>query len=524
MVKQLQPARASALPASPGSAVPPGSGSIPGPAAGSGTGPAAGSGSTSGLAAVTATAPGLLMLVVGFLLIPGTFQIAGSVLSPYRVLLLGLFPFLLRRWLVDTAGRPSTVDLLIFASAFWMGLSLIANHGLSTFPRATIVFIEMFGGYLIGRTLIRNRIDHRNYFQYLTAALVILLPFLLLEAATLINIPARLADLVLTVPVRTTHLGYRLGIHRVQGTLEHPILFGLVASLGVANAAYIWRRSLYQAALRTLLFAGTVFLTVSSGPLLAVAIQFFLIAWDRGLAFLRFRWLLLAYLVLLGLFAVKLGEQFHVRDFIVAHLSYSQSSAEGRFVVFDYGMMEVKRHPLFGIGLNDWTRPWWRENEPTFDNFWLGYAMRYGVPAFAFLVLGWAFGFLRIAMQKTLTAEEGDYRKGYLITLTGLTIVLGTVNMWSATLVFVMIYIGAGGWFYLQPRAAAAGDEAARERRAAQARAFGGVAPALAATAGVAAAASAAGAGRSGRRRAGEAGRGRGAGRGLPPQSGRVPT
>jgi O-Antigen ligase len=465
MVKQLRPVRVSArvstLPASPDPAARPEPGAAP--------------------AAVQATAPGLLLFVVVVLLIPGTFQVAGSVLSPYRVLLLALFPFLVRRWLTDTGSHPGTVDLLMLASCLWLGLSLVANHGLSSLPRATIVFVEMFGGYLVGRTLIRHRIDHKNYFRFLTFALLFLLPFVVLEALTLINIPRMIANTVLSVPPRITHLGYRLGIHRAQGTLDHPILFGLVASMGVANVAYIWRRNLYQALARTLLFAGTVFLTVSSGPLLAVAIQLLLTAWDRTLTFLRFRWLLLAYLMVLGVLAIQIGAEFRVRDFIVDHLSYSKASAEGRFFVFEYGMMEVRHHPFFGIGLNDWTRPWWRESETTFDNFWLGHAMRYGVPTFAFLALAWGLNFARIAMQKTLSPEETDYRRGYLIALTGLTIVLGTVNIWSAASVFVMIYVGAGGWFYMQPREVDDREVEARSRRAAQARAFG-TGPALGST------------------------------------------
>jgi hypothetical protein len=467
MVKQLRPVRASALLKSPNPADRPDQDR---------TG-RSDEGSARGLAAMEATAPGLLLLIVALLLVPGTFQVAGSVLSPYRVLLLALFPFLVRRWVADTGGHPATVDLLILASCLWLGLSLVANHGLRTGPRATIVFVEMFGGYLVGRTLIRNRIDHKNYFRFLTLAFLVLLPFVVLEALTLVNIPRKIADLVLSVPPRTTWSGYRLGIHRAQGTFDHPILLGLVASMGVANAAYIWRYNLREAVPRTLLFAGTVFLTVSSGPLLSVVIQLSLTAWDRTLAFLRFRWLLLSYLVLLGLLAIRIGAEFEIRQFIVDHLSLNRASAEGRFVVLDYGMKEVRQHPLFGIGLNDWTRPWWRAGEPTFDNFWLGHAMRYGLPTFGLLVLGWMLNFARVAMQKTLSPEETDYRRGYLITLIGLTIVLGTVNMWSATAVFVMIYIGAGGWFYLQPRQVDAREAAVRSRRAAQVRAFSAVPP-----------------------------------------------
>ena len=141
--------------------------------------------------------------------------------------------------------------------------------------------------------------------------------------------------------------------------------------------------------------------------------------------------------------------------------------------------MEVKRHPIFGIGLNDWTRPWWRAKESTFDNFWLLQAMRFGLPTLIFLALAWVVSFMRIATQRTLSPEEADYRRGYLMTMVGLGVILGTVFVWNATSVFVMIYVGAGGWFYLQPREADTRDVEIRSRRAAQARAFG-VVPAVA--------------------------------------------
>ncbi|HRO12780.1 hypothetical protein, partial [Amaricoccus sp.] len=90
----------------------------------------------------------------------------------------------------------------------------------------------------------------------------------------------------------------------------------------------------------------------------------------------------------------------------------------------------------------------------------------------------WGISFARIAMQKTLSPEEADYRRGYLIALTGLTIVLVTISPWNSSSVFIMLYVGAGGWFYLRPQEAEIRDAAVRSRRAAQTRAFGVVPPA----------------------------------------------
>ena len=72
-----------------------------------------------------------------------------------------------------------------------------------------------------------------------------------------------------------------------------------------------------------------------------------------------------------------------------------------------------------------------------------------------------------------LSPQESEYRKGYLFALAGVCLVLGTVFIWNASSVFVMMYIGAGAWFYMQPRVTEGSAEAAtRARRAAQVRAF----------------------------------------------------
>jgi hypothetical protein len=404
---------------------------------------------------------------------PGTFTVAGAVLSPYRVLLLVLFPFLIRRWLADCGGRPAVVDLLVLASFLWMFLAIVVNNGMAGVPRGVIMFAEFAGGYLIGRTLIRNRIDHKNYFRYLTYVFLALMPFAVLEMLTGFNAIRTIADFVLTIPPRQGNLDHRLGMTRAQGTLEHPITWGMIASMCVANVFYIYRERLPAALGRTGLFAFVTFTSLSTGPLLSVALQIGMIAWDRALAFLRFRWLLLAYLALFGLLLVRIGGELHLRELIVNDVSYAKASAETRLIVWDYGTMEVKRHPIFGIGLNDWTKPWWKASKTSFENFWLGQAMRFGLPSFFFLALAWGISFARIAMQKTLSPEEADYRRGYLIAMVGLTFVLVTTGPWNSSSVLLTIYIGAGGWFYLQPQAADTRDAVARSRRAAQARAFG---------------------------------------------------
>jgi hypothetical protein len=260
---------------------------------------------------------------------------------------------------------------------------------------------------------------------------------------------------------------------RAQGTFEHPILFGLVGSMAFANVLYIYRDRFLRSVQLAAFFVFIVFTTISSGPMLSILIQAALTGWDRLLWFMRFKWVVFGFLVLMGFMLLKIASQFHVLDFIIQNLMFNPQTADGRLVILEYGTREIINHPLFGIGLSDWVRPW--DKGASVDNFWLNHAMRFGVPSLVFLVVALTISCVRIVLETTLDRREASYRTGYLITLAGLVVTLGTVYIWSATAVFVCIYFGAGAWFYTRDREAPTDRD--RARRAAQARAFAGAGP-----------------------------------------------
>ncbi len=413
----------------------------------------------------------ILFVFMSALLVPGYFYVAGSSLTVYRLVLLALFPLLAWRWITGAAGKPNTVDILILCGGIWIILGLIANHGFGVLPFAGILFVEGFGGYLIGRMLVRNASDFKRYFTFYTILFAILLPFALVEMVTGKNLLRMFFDVFLSLPPRQVNLGLRLGFVRPQTVFHHPILYGLMGSMGFANVLYIYRKQFMKSLRLGAFFLFVTFTALSSGPMLSILCQCGLIFWDRTLRFLRGRWALLAICAFMGLGLLRLAEEFNIVDFVINNLTYDPTTAPGRLINFEYGMAEIQRHPFFGIGQNDWVRPWWRK--PSFDNFWVGYAMRYGIPTFLFLVLAILVSFAKIS-SKDLSETESDYRTGYLITLIGVVITLGTVNIWEAANVFVSIYIGMGAWFYTRGGSGRpAVDPAVRERRMAQARAFG---------------------------------------------------
>ena len=416
------------------------------------------------------TAPRLLLAMIVCLLIPGNFFIVGAQLSPNRVLLLGLLPFMAWRWFRGDVGRPNAVDVCVLLCALWAGLSLVVNHGLGALPRSVITITETFGAYLFGRLFVRNAADYRRFFVLLTIGFAVLLPFAVVEMLTGQDVLRRIFGLIFNIPEPERIPRARLGLTRARTIFEHPILFGLVASMGVANMLYIYRDSFRRSMQLTAFFVFVVFSSISSGPMLSVLVQLALTAWDRLLWFMRFKWLVLGFLGIMAMLLLQIASQFHILDFIIDNLMFNPETAPGRIINFEYGMAEVYRHPVFGIGLGDWVRPW--DRPATFDNYWINYWMRFGTPSFALLVLALVISASRIVMQTTLTRREASYRTGYLFTLTGLTITLATVHIWSATQVFVFIYFGMGSWFYMRDPAEGRLTEAVRTRRAAQAQAF----------------------------------------------------
>ena len=114
--------------------------------------------------------------------------------------------------------------------------------------------------------------------------------------------------------------------------------------------------------------------------------------------------------------------------------------------------------PFFGIGLNDWSRPIWMGS--SVDNFWLLWAMRYGLVGFLLLALpillilyqGHQAGFLR---RRGLA----NCRKGYVFSIIGVSTALATVAFWGGAYAMLCFLIGSGVWMMtVQPEAPDAGD------------------------------------------------------------------
>ena len=393
-----------------------------------------------GAAAEAATGGVILALFIISLVLPVFLDVGPLRLSPYRILLLILFVPMAFKVFSGRAGGVYAIDVCFMLFGSWMMISMLVNHGTQQLAFAGISVVELVGGYLFGRCFVRSSVDYRLFFRYFLFCLIFMLPFVILEEITTHPLLNQLLSGVFQVH-NDYHGEQRLGLNRVQGFFEHPILYGLFCSVGIANFYYLARDNFLK---RFLLAGFAIFMTamsVSTAPLMAIVLQTGMIGWDWVT---KSKWKLLAALFGLAYVSIDLlsnRSPFHV---LVTYATLNTGSAYNRILIWRFGTENVAAHPVFGLGMNEWVRPFWMV--ASVDNFWLLTTMRYGLPAIVFLVLGILLNLRHVVRRQGLSEDERNCRTGYMVALVGLVVVLGTVHVWAATSVMVAFYFGAGVW------------------------------------------------------------------------------
>ncbi|WP_298854422.1 hypothetical protein [uncultured Ruegeria sp.] len=412
------------------------------------------------------TKPLVLGLLIFSFAMPFFFLLGGLKLNGYRtILIIFMFPAVFG-WLSGRAGKIRGIDFLVIGFAFWAALSLAVNHGLGTLWEFIGMFmIETLAPYFIARTYIRNLGAFRYFVKCFFILMLILLPFAAFEASTgkapLLDIFGKALNVY---PWQGWKFPPRLGLMRAQTTMPHPILFGVFCAPAFALTWYVlgWGKSFYSRASLTSVVAGVVFFSLSSGAFLNVIIQMMLMAWSWCFQFLKSKWKILIIGFGVLFFLGEILSNRSMFQIFATHFTLSPGTAWMRIHIFNFASDDVLRNPIFGIGLNDWTRPAWMWTISSVDNFWLVIALRHGLPGLLLLVGAVAILFFRVG-GKQLSGATADARLGYLISLFGLIMSAVTVHLWDATFCFLMFFLGAGVWFL------DAGDESGQDGDQAQA-------------------------------------------------------
>jgi len=254
----------------------------------------------------------------------------------------------------------------------------------------------------------------------------------------------------MTAPNNTNNIKMdpRMGLDRVQLSFAHPIHWGLFCSVafslcfvglqGIISDRHRW--------ISSIVIAGAGVLALSSGALLSILLQFGLIIWAVIFYNLRLRWWLLVGIFAVAYVVVDLLSNRTPIDVFMSYATFDSGTAYWRKLIFQFGMDNVWANPLLGIGLNDWVRPEWMVTSSV-DNFWLLTAMVYGIPAFLFLVTGYALAIMQI-MRRDFSGDTvlTYMRRAWIFIFLGLSFTLCTVHIWTNIFSFVFFLFGAGMW------------------------------------------------------------------------------
>lgn len=424
--------------------------------------------SLSALGAATApvaqalTHPVLVVFFVLALLQPFRVFIGPMLLNGHRMLLLLVAVPIMLAFLRGKAGRILLPDVLMVGFTLWTLICIFNGQGLtvdSFVLWGSQTALEAMIPYFLARIIIRTKEDFIFLARCVVISILVLLPFAILEAvlrvSPLIKFYQALPGLYVYPNVQYPP---RLGMSRAQSVFEHPILFGLYCTLGFSFAIMTLRLIGVGAFGRTWRAIGTVagtFFSLSSGALAATMVQLLLILYDKTLWFLKARWKVILWLAIAGYVALTFLIESNPLLYIISKATFSGHTAWTRVAIFDYGIDEVVRNPILGMGMfEDWIRPAWM-HATSVDNFWLLMAMRYGIPGFA-LLLGIFLSMMMAIWRRDFSHDPdmGVLRKSYLFTLAGLFVTLATVHVWGAPYVFVVFLLGAGS-FFLAPDAMA---------------------------------------------------------------------
>jgi O-antigen ligase len=381
------------------------------------------------------------LLLTGILLIPSSLAVHLSgeeaKFTPGRfaiiLLLVPAFSKLLRE------GRHLVLsDFFVFLTSAWMIGSRLQEDGLSGSAVAEV--IELFGGYIVARAFFFGRPALQQFMRVFKILTVTLILLACLEPLAGRNVVTAITSMLFHTP--EFYPQFRYGIVRAQSTLEDAEHFGTFCC--VAGSLFLYSE---PTEVRRLLWVGVCFfgclLAISSGPLLAFALVVATFIYDR--IFKQFSWRWKAYVMAIaGLTALPYVFAEHPTAWLIEHLTLDPSTGYFRLYVFDYAFDQIAQNPLFGLGFGQVGSDEFL-GRTTIDSVWLVIALRFGIPAIAFLLLTNIGTFLLPAQRfkgKAIDPYINTLATGFTFGIVCFVTIGLTVHFWNATWMLWGVLLG----------------------------------------------------------------------------------
>jgi hypothetical protein len=304
--------------------------------------------------------------------------------------------------------------------------------------------LESFAAYVVARVYVRDREAFLGTVGVLVAAVAV---------AGLLALPEAVLGIHYIHEGLKALTGYehpighetRLFLTRAYGTFDHPIHLGTFCASALAMVWFASGQAL-QRGKRTALLVGATLLGMSSAPILCLALQAALIAWERVTRGLKGRVpMSLSVLAAFYIVAAIIGTRSPL-TIIATGFTLDSWTGFYRTQIWEHGLQNVWSSPWTGIGLADWERPQWMA-AATIDAFWLVVTMRAGITAF--LMLAAAILLLLCAVVAGTRRQDAVTRRlarGWIMSLIALSLVACTVHLWNVPHAHFFFFLGLAGW------------------------------------------------------------------------------
>jgi hypothetical protein len=376
------------------------------------------------------------------------FMYVGSArFAPYKTyLLLAILPSIVK---VITSKHTSLKwgDALIVGYTI-LSVASIINSPLSESLLEPILstILETSGSYFLARAFVTSAAAFSVFVRTQLFLVIIIGLFSIYEATTGTNLLFKFFGAAFRT-YAISDMPERLGLHRAQGTFEHPILYGVYSSMifGLCFYGLKTTHKSLQRYLRLAIIVIATFISLSTGAYISVVGQLAFIGWDKYINFTKHRWRLLLALSVLAYFVVDGLSNRTPFEVFITYMTFDTNSAYNRILIWTYGIAEVWRNPFLGKGLFiEWIRPVWMI--ASIDNFFLLRAMRHGIIAVSLLIGLLLWTITKLSNLKIDSQLVRNFRTGFLVTIGGLCISLITVDLWSGLYSYFFFLLGSTVW------------------------------------------------------------------------------
>jgi len=390
------------------------------------------------------------IMVLGFLIVlcmPITIAFyAGTVLiTPYRIYMIALLPYLVFSLATDKSLKAGLADIFVLCFSAWTVMCVVNNIS-DGVQRSGQYVLETISAYLLARVTIRSIDDLlyavRRIFLFSFIAFVLAVPEAITHKKFIMDSTSSLTGMPYAKYVDGTDV--RLGMRRPQAFFSNTILYGLFCTSCIALVWYI-TDSIKGRLWRLAVLGGATFFSLSSAPLLAMNVQLVMILGEYLTRGLKGRVPLTLWLTGLTVVVTNLTTNSGVIGFIVNHLTFNSVSAYNRILIWNWGTYNIMQHPIFGLDADNWVRPPFMK--PSCDNYWIVITMLGGIPALIFLVsaLGvifWRFGHIDVRRLPPIYAQ---FRTGWFFSYIAFAFTGFSVMFFGGIQPLFFFMLGLGG-------------------------------------------------------------------------------